>query len=92
MLYLGLYDSDTGESLRVEKEVDVTAERDSVEPAYLLYTTAKRGRIVQLQMDCARIHYFLDEAGGTRMIREDSERFGFGDRLPALVTANAPTQ
>lgn len=92
MLDLGLYDSDTGESLRVEKEVDVTAEQDGSESAHLLYTTARRGRIVQLQMGCMSIHYFMDEAGGARMISEDSERFGFGDKLPALVVTHAPTQ
>ena len=76
---VGLYDSDTGESLAAEKIVDVTDKQCDGEQSVLIYTRAKRGRIVQLQQGALRVHYFLDEEGGQRMMREDSKRFGFDD-------------
>lgn len=74
---MSLFDSDTGKNLETLKEVDVTAEQTRAKKAVLLYTKAKRGRIVQLQSDGIRIHYFLDEIGGQQLMIEDSQRFGF---------------
>lgn len=90
MVDVGLYDSDTDESLRAEKTVDVTSFQDEAIDALLVFTRAKRGRIVQLQLGALHIHYFMDEPGGRRMMQEDSWRFGFGDQLLSLVDKNAP--
>jgi hypothetical protein len=88
---IGLFDSATGKSLEAIKVVDVTNFQDRAKRAVLLFTQAQRGRIVQLQSDGMRIHYFLDEDAGKKMMEEDSERFGFHPgRLLALATANAP--
>jgi hypothetical protein len=87
---LGLYDSDTGETLQPTKVVDVSELQTWSDKAFLVYTEAKRGRIVQLQQGCACIHYFYDEPGGQAMIREDASlRF---PNLLAVVLENAPTQ
>lgn len=88
---LGLYDSDTGETLQPTKVVDVSELQTWSDKAFLVYTEAKRGRIVQLQQGCARIHYFYDEPGGQAMIREDDASLRFPN-LFAVVLENAPTQ
>ena len=87
---VGLFDSDTDESLEAEKVVDVTDSQNRAEKALLVYTTAKRGRIVQLQSGkSVCIHYFLDEPRGRNMMIEDSERFGFAPgQLLALADAH----
>lgn len=88
---VGLYDSDTGESLKAEKVVDVSEFQDKRDDARLVFTRATRGRIVQLQTGIARIHYFMDEAGGRQMMTDDSERFGFpAGQLLALADEHAP--
>lgn len=88
---IGLYDSDTQESLEAIKEVDVTAEQTHAKEAKLIFTKAKRGRIVQLNADGMRVHYFLDEPSGHKMMTEDSERFGFAPgRLHILALHHAP--
>lgn len=88
---ISLFDSATGESLNTIKEVDVSASHREGASAALLFAQAKRGRIVQLRVDCARIHYFLDEEAGRQMMTEDGERWGFapGDLL-ALAYTHAP--
>lgn len=86
---IGLYDSDTGESLEAIKEVDVSALQSWSAEAWLVYTEAKRGRIVQLQSGSARIHYFYDDEYGRKMIAEDGERRSFPDML-RVVDENAP--
>lgn len=85
---LRLYDSDTRETLVAEKVVPL-ADRNG-EPIALVYTTAKRGRICQVQRgkNCSvRIHYFIDEPGGRRMIAEDSAHNGVS---LATVLRHAP--
>lgn len=69
---LGLYDSDTGQSILPDRVALV----DLGEPVKLVYARAKRGRLVQLQWSdgMARIHYFYDEPVGEQMIREDGDR------------------
>jgi len=88
---VGLYDSDTGESLRAEHEADVTRHQTWSDVATLVYTTAKRGRIVQLQTGMLSVHYFLDEPQSQHLMDEHAARFGFapGD-LRRLATENAP--
>lgn len=88
---LGLYDSDTDESLGAEKAVDVSEYQDEGIDSWLVYTRAKRGRIVQLQCGALFIHYFLDEPDGRKMMQDDSERFGFGGLLLDLADKNAPS-
>ena len=88
---VGLYDSETGDSLSAEKVVDVSEFQDEGLESSLVFTRAKRGRIVQLHCGALVIHYFLDEPRGRKMIDEDSERFGFGRGLLALADKNAPT-
>lgn len=73
---LGLYDSDTGESIKADVVHDV-ASLD--EPITLLYARAERGRIVQVRRGtdgAVRIHYFYDEPEGQKMIDEDELRNG----------------
>ncbi len=82
----GLYDSDTGKSLRIERVVDASWARTDNKPLELVYTTARRGPIVQLRSERATIHYFYDEPGGRAMIREDAQRYGLdGDTLLNLI-------
>lgn len=88
---IGLYDSDTKADLETLKVVDVTAEQTRAKEAHFLYAKAKRGRIVQLRTDGMRIHYFLDEPSGHKMMTEDAERFGFAPgRLHVLAIHHAP--
>lgn len=70
---MGLYDSDTGESLTAVVVQDIASLDDPIE---LWYCTAKRGRIVQVRYGCRRVHYFYDEDGGRQMIRDDEARNG----------------
>lgn len=86
---VGLYDSDTGQPLTAIKAVDVSALQSWSDAAFLVYTEAKRGRIVQLQSGSARIHYFYDDEYGRKMIEEDGERRSFPDML-RVVDENAP--
>lgn len=88
---ISLYDSDTGQSLEMEKHVDVTAHQTMNKSAVLAFTRAKRGRIAQLQSGCMQIHYFIDEQNGRRMMNEDSGRFGFAPgALCALALEYTP--
>jgi hypothetical protein len=85
---LGLYDSDTGESIEADVVQDV-ASLD--EPITLLYAKAKRGRIVQVRRGedgAVRIHYFYDEPAGQKMIAEDESRNGVN---LAAILEMAPT-
>lgn len=84
---IGLCDSDTDRSLLIEKRV-VLAGRDG--PVSLLYTTAKRGRICQVRQANFHIHYFFDESGAQKMIREDERRNG-GITLSQILK-NAPNR
>ena len=73
---MGLYDSDTLESLTADVVQDV-ASLD--EPIELRYCTAKRGRIVQVRRGAngsVRIHYFYDDPEGQKMIASDEARNG----------------
>lgn len=88
---IGLYDSATGESLKTIKIVDVTAEQTSAKEAFLLFAKAQRGRIVQLRTSGMRIHYFMDEPSGHKMMTEDAARFGFAPgRFHILALHHAP--
>lgn len=88
---IGLYDSQTNEDLATLKVVDVTADQTRAKEARFLYTKAQRGRIVQLRTDGMRIHYFLDEPSGHKMMTEDAERFGFApSRFHVLALHHAP--
>lgn len=85
---LDLYDSDTGESLVASKIVPLV---DGDDPVSLVYSKAKRGRIVQVRRGKTggvRIHYFFDEPEGMSMITQDERRNGvsLGD-----VFENAPS-
>lgn len=74
---IGLYDSDTGESLKTERVVDITAccpRRVPGDQVLMLYTTAKRGRIVQFYAGSVKgggvgTHVFLDEPTAEEMSR-----------------------
>jgi hypothetical protein len=82
---VGLYDSGTGETLKAIAMFDVTDQQTHTERAWLVFTKAVRGPIVQLSCVNMRIHYFYDEDGGQKMIDEDSERFGFKDLLRLIL-------
>lgn len=68
---IGLYDSATGRSLDAQRIVDLGHDRAGFAMS-LAYTTALRGRIVQVRSGSYRVHYFLDEP----MIDEDAGRIG----------------
>lgn len=55
---IGLYDSDTNASLKIEKRVVLTS---NGAPVSLVYTTSKRGRICQLRWLNLHAHYFIDD-------------------------------
>lgn len=68
---MGLYDSDTGDSLVADRIVPLGNDDDG-EPLALAYCNAKRGRLVQVRAGCLRVHYFLNEA----TMDEDASRIG----------------
>lgn len=82
---LGLYDSDTKETLKTEKVVDITddcPDASEQERALLLFATAKRGRIVQIVRPyrgevCmgSAVHFFVDEIEHEFRLRESSFAF-----------------
>jgi hypothetical protein len=82
---MGLYDSDTGESLKAEVVQDIASLDDPIE---LWYCKATRGPIVQVRYGSRRIHYFYQEPKGQEMIREDESRNGVS---LADILENAPT-
>lgn len=97
---IGLYDSDTGKSLKAKKAVDITDECPSGTRTILLFTKAKRGRIVQIGQPYdhevymgMHVHYFVDELDGT-----NSKGFGSwagycgltSKALTEIIKANAP--
>lgn len=55
---LGLYDSDTGRSLKVKRAVDLS---DKTRKLVLLYAKAVRGELVQIVVEGAFTHYFIDD-------------------------------
>lgn len=62
---IGLFDSQTGKSLKTIKAVDVTDDLPKKMNLVLLYTKALRGPIVQLGWGgCAHVHYFLNSMDG----------------------------
>ena len=86
---LDLYDSDTGVSLVASHSVN--ASQDAERPMYLVYTSAKRGNIVQIQEGSGCIHYFYEEPIVENMIRQDAKRWGLtGDALLAAIKRHAP--
>lgn len=88
---MGLYDSGTGDSLDALKVVDVTKEQSRYKAMTLAFTKAQRGRIVQVDGDGVRTHYFMDERGGRQMMAEDCDRWGFvPDGLLTLADHHAP--
>lgn len=66
---IGLYDVNTGKSLKVERYVDLGS-RDDGEHIGLAYTTASHGRLVQIRSGCGTTTYDVD--GG--MLDEDADR------------------
>jgi hypothetical protein len=87
---LGLYDSATGETLETIKTVDVSDKQNFGSKATISYGEARRGRLAQLRFESLYIHWFFDEPEGRQMIRDDSERFGFGKRLLQIIVEHAP--
>lgn len=100
---VGLYDSATGDSLKIEKAVDVSAVCADEEKTILIYMTAKRGRIVQIlhpYPGCrygSAIHFFVDELSEDAVRPDDdtfaemAERAGMSRAtFQRLVTENAP--
>lgn len=81
---MGLYDSETGESLTADVVQDIAS---FDEPIELWFCKAKRGPIVQVRYGCRRIHYFYREPGGQKMITEDERRNGVS---LATILENAP--
>lgn len=98
---LGLYDSDTGQSLVAEKIVDATGACRSGERTILLYTRAQRGPIVQIlhpYEGCdygTTVHYFIDEIPRRRAPDDGfqmwADRAGLSrTAFLRLIKANAP--
>jgi hypothetical protein len=83
---LGLYDSDTGKSCKTEKVVDITEDcpkADSKKRVILLFTRARRGRIVQISRPYdgrvsmgSHIHFFVDELDREMRATSPNDTFG----------------
>lgn len=104
----GLYDSATGKNLDAEKVVDITDDcpgANQKRRAVLLFTTAQRGRIVQMARPYPKevymgmhIHFFVDELDREMRIAERDDTFGLwaGDlglskqELRAVIEKHAP--
>lgn len=99
----GLYDSANGVSLVAERVVDITEDCPSGERTVLLYTTAKRGPVVQIAHPYpnrkyfgSRIHFFINELGDEVAPRDDTfgstaKRAGIDrEAFRRLIEANAP--
>jgi len=104
----GLYDSDTGASCKTEKVVDITEDcpkASEKERAVLLFTRAKRGRIVQISRPYegeaymgSHIHFFVDELDREMHVAPRDDTFGSQasqigltkSALRALIEAQAP--
>lgn len=78
-----LYDSATGAGLTAAKVVDITDDCPSGERTILLFTAAKRGRIVQIAHPYpgqvymgSRIHFFVDELDREMNVRPGDDTFG----------------
>ncbi len=82
----GLYDSDTGAKCKTEKVVDITEDCPKAsrqQRAVLLFTRAKRGRIVQIARhgkgegySGVYIHFFVDELGREMRAAPRDDTFG----------------
>jgi hypothetical protein len=69
---IGLYDSDTGESLHAIGAVEFGHSADG-DRLHVMYAKAKRGMIAQIRVgDGMRCHFFADES----MMDEDADRIG----------------
>ncbi|MDO8664894.1 MAG: hypothetical protein Q7K44_05145 [Candidatus Liptonbacteria bacterium] len=104
----GLYDSDTGASCKVEKVVDITEDcpkASKKECVILLFTRAKRGRIVQISHPYdgevymgSHIHFFVDELDREMCVDPRDDTFGSTanrlgltkQELRKLIEAQAP--
>ena len=78
---VGLYDSETGDSIKAERVVDLGHDADGGSMS-LVYCRAKRGRIVQVRNGGSRVHYFLDE----HQLAQDAARVG---RMMDMTGENA---
>jgi len=88
----GLFDSDTGRSCLTKKVMDVTEDCPKANKnnrCILLYTKAKRGRIIQMGRPYKgekymgmHIHFFVDELDQQMDVPEHDDTFGsWADRL-----------
>ena len=105
----GLYDSATGKNLDAEKVVDITDDcpgANQKRRAVLLFTTAQRGRIVQMARPYPKevytgrhIHFFVDELENEMRAAESVVAFGSWAKelglsksdLRAMIEKHAPT-
>lgn len=91
----GLYDSDTGDDLVAERVVDITADCPSGRRTVLLFTRAKRGRIVQITHPWdgevyfgSHTHFFVDELGREMSRPEGDDILGLWADLCGLSKAD----
>lgn len=68
---IGLYDVQTGASLKVEQSVELGQSADGTSMR-LDYTTASHGRLVVIRSGCLSVTYDIDDD----MIDEDADRIG----------------
>lgn len=100
---LGLYDSDTGESLSVSRAVDIS-DRCHDTDCVLLYADTRKGRIVQILTPYERggaigscIHFSLQSldaelraAPGNNTLKSTATRLGLtGEHLVAILRDNS---
>lgn len=82
------YDSDTDKSLRTLKAVDFTEDcttgLEKDEKAVLLFTRAKRGRIVVIKHGAISIHFFVDELDKEMRCAPRDDTFGSTARMLGL--------
>lgn len=105
---VGLYDSDTGRSCKTEKVVDITEDCPKASEkrrAVLLFSRAKRGRIVQITRPYegevytgSHIHFFVEELDREMRTAPRDDTFGSKanelgltkPQLRKLIEAQAP--
>jgi hypothetical protein len=109
---IGLFDSDTNVSLKVTKAVDITShchlsEDERSDRVLLLFTRAKRGRIVQIGLASPgenigiSINFFVDELDRKMNAEPQDDSFGSWtkrlgltskEKFQRLITRHAPDQ
>ena len=75
----GIYDSETGKDCVAEKVVNITSDCPGASKqngCILIFTRAKRGRIVQIRQGCSNVHFFVGELDSEMRVAPRDDTFG----------------